>query len=670
MRSSRPRAMRFTDPHHWTPRLVRVVEMARSGSEVEALRLVVDGLRPSRDEAPGARVEALAVVLGQEHDTATAARETLTRLVHDLPDRSRVFAALSQSGIPDAEGFLTGLTARIGRRLLPPVPDPDDLRDLMRTVFHDPRDHVWVAAVPDASARRLMAALGLTAESFPGVGEELALAIRVLARQVAGLGTSPEITDRLPHLVDENSPFLRLDLSVERYLTCFDNGVEGDEETLLAEVLERVRWCRAEIDRLRTEKPRHGTSLHLTGLSFRLLALLDRLELLLHLTEPVERDFQTSAVALFRELLRAEKTRDHLGPHLRASADLLAFEVVEHAARKGSKYITTGRRDYGRFLVSSMGGGLLVALFALGKVAMGHWEVPLGVEALLYGINYSLCFVLIYLTGATLATKQPAMTANTVARSLGKEGHDLSGLEDLVVRVWRSQFVSFLGNLVVALPVAMLLARGVLVGSGGPVVEPDYARYMLADLHPWRSGSVIYAMVAGVLLFAAGLVSGWVDNLLLHRGVPARVEHHPMAVRAFGSSGAARLAATMERTLGVVVGNVLLGFGLGSMGTIGEILGLPLDIRHIAFASAQFGTALDVLDYRVAPGVVAVTALGVALIGLLNFLVSFGLSLAVALESRRVTFGETRELVAHLLGRLWRRPLDWFFPPREPALES
>ena len=40
----------------------------------------------------------------------------------------------------------------------------------------------------------------------------------------------------------------------------------------------------------------------------------------------IERDFQGSAVALFRELLRAEKTRDHLGPHLRASADLLAFQ--------------------------------------------------------------------------------------------------------------------------------------------------------------------------------------------------------------------------------------------------------------------------------------------------------------------------------------------------------
>jgi site-specific recombinase len=113
----------------------------------------------------------------------------------------------------------------------------------------------------------------------------------------------------------------------------------------------------------------------------------------------------------------------------------------------------------------------------------------------------------------------------------------------------------------------------------------------------------------------------------------------------------------------VLLGNVFLGFGLGSMGTIGTILGLPLDIRHVAFASAQFGTALEVLHFALPLGEIAQIAVGVALIGLVNFLVSFGLSLAVAMESRGVTFVETRELLSHLAERLWHRPIDWFFPP-------
>lgn len=655
--------MSLRTPSQWIHRLVRVVEIVRSGGDLAGLRLVVEGLRPGARVAddPAGSVDALAEALASPggREAATVLFRVLRQRVggtHSLP-------ALTRSGIPGGEGFGGELLGRLGRKVLPPVPDPDDLRDLLREVFRDPRDHLWVAAVPETSWRRLLSSLDITADSFPGVDPQLALAIRIVGHHVSSLGVGAEVTDRLPHLEGPDSPFLHLGRQVLRYLDSFDNDVEGDEEPLLDETLRTVARCRDEVEGLRATKSEHGTSLHLTGFTFRLRALLERLDLLLHLTEPVERDFQGCVVRLFRQILRAEQTRDHVGPHLRASADLLAYQVVEHAARKGSKYITSGRSDYLKFLRSSMAGGLLVGLFALGRLVLDRWSVPLGVEAFLFGLNYALCFVLIYLTGATLATKQPAMTANTLARSLGEDGHGLAGLEDLVVRVWRSQFISFVGNLVVAFPVALLVSRGLDAGLGWSVAEADKARSLLASLHPWRSATLFYAAVAGVLLFAAGLLSGWVDNLVLHRDLPGRVSHHPWLHRLVGPDGATRLATRLERSLGVVVGNVFLGFGLGSTGTIGEILGLPLDIRHIAFASAQFGAALDVLDFAVSPGVVAATAVGVALVGLVNFLVSFGLSLAVALDSRGVTFRETRLLLVHLLVRLRRRPLDWFVPP-------
>lgn len=656
--------MRFHRPSQWTPRLVRVVETARTTGDLAALRLVVAALRPRRGQDASGAVEALCAAL--ESPEGAAARQELSRAIRGQVAQARVFPALVRSGIPGAESFGAELAARVGRRLLPPVPDPEDLRDRIRAVFDDPRDHVWVAQVGDEAWRRLLSVLGITAESLPGVGEELALAIRVVAHHVSSLGVSAEMTDRLPHLARADSPFLALGRHVLGYLESFDNDIEGDEEPLLDAALATVDRCRAEVTRLRAEKHLHGTSLHLTSFTFRLLALLDRLDVLLHLTEPVERDFQGSLVRLFRSLLRAEQTREHLRPHLKASADLLAHQVVEQVARKGSKYITTGRADYLRFLVSSMGGGLLVGIFALVKLVMDRWPVSLGVEAFLFGLNYAVCFVLIYVTGSTLATKQPAMTANTLARSLGDGGHELTGLEELVVRVWRSQFVSFLGNLVVAFPVALALTWGMGAGFDAPAVDPEKARSLLASLHPWRSGTVFFAAVAGVLLFVAGLLSGWVDNLLLHRNVRERVAHHPWVRRTIGARGARRFADGLDGSLGVIVGNVFLGFGLGATGTVGDILGLPLDIRHIAFASAHFGAAVQALDFAVPASLIATTALGVALIGLVNFLVSFGLSLAVALESRRVTFGETRTLLRLLLSRVWRRPLDWFVPPRSP----
>jgi site-specific recombinase len=451
---------------------------------------------------------------------------------------------------------------------------------------------------------------------------------------------------------------------VLRYLEGFENETVGDEEPLLDEALAQLERCREAVETLRAEKDVFGTSLGLVILSYRLLVQIERLDMLLHLTEPVERDFQGCAVRLFQTLVRAVNTRNHVIPYVRESADLLAYQVVEFAARKGSRYITRTPREYLAFFVSSLGGGLIVAVFALLKVLLDALYVSLAAEALLFGINYSICFVLIYLTGATLATKQPAMTANTIARSIGDTSeHDIEGLKQLVVRTWRSQFVSFVGNLLMAFPVALLLAWVFEVLTGSPPASPEKAAALLQETHPWQSAALAYAAVAGIFLFAAGLVSGYMDNRNRYGQLSVRLARHPLLHRLIGRGRTERLAAFVDHNLGVLVGNVFLGFCLGSAGTIGEILGLPFDIRHIAFSSAHFGMAMETLGWAVSVQLVLEVTLGVVLIGFVNFLVSFGLSLALAMESRQVTFRETRALFRRLLLHLARRPLDYFIPP-------
>lgn len=118
----------------------------------------------------------------------------------------------------------------------------------------------------------------------------------------------------------------------------------------------------------------------------------------------------------------------------------------------------------------------------------------------------------------------------------------------------------------------------------------------------------------------------------------------------------------VTRHLSGIASNTALGFMLGSAGVIGLIFGLPIDIRHIALSSALAGVA--VLD---APGLVdrktiVTVLLGILGIGLVNFLVSFGLTLSVSLKSRHVTFGQTGRLVLALLKRLVTRPLHWHLP--------
>jgi len=120
----------------------------------------------------------------------------------------------------------------------------------------------------------------------------------------------------------------------------------------------------------------------------------------------------------------------------------------------------------------------------------------------------------------------------------------------------------------------------------------------------------------------------------------------------------------MERNLGALGGNFIFGIMLGSMGTIGFILGMPLDIRHIAFASANFIQGLININ---GPdiGLVVVSFLGVLLIGLTNLFVSFSLTIIVALRARRVRFEQWKPLAKLVMTHFLTRPSDFFWPPKQ-----
>jgi site-specific recombinase len=67
---------------------------------------------------------------------------------------------------------------------------------------------------------------------------------------------------------------------------------------------------------------------------------------------------------------------------------------------------------------------------------------------------------------------------------------------------------------------------------------------------------------------------------------------HPGKARSGRGSG-----RYIQEHLGGIMGNFLFGCMLGSTGVLGTILGLPLDIRHIAFSSANLGYAFVGFDF-------------------------------------------------------------------------
>jgi site-specific recombinase len=125
------------------------------------------------------------------------------------------------------------------------------------------------------------------------------------------------------------------------------------------------------------------------------------------------------------------------------------------------------------------------------------------------------------------------------------------------------------------------------------------------------------------------------------------------------------VAAYLEENLGGLMGNLFFGLLLGSIGTFGQLIGLPVDIRHITFSAANLAIAWVGLDFQVSAQVMLTSLFGILCIGTANLLVSFGLALFVALRSRQVQFSRGGALVKALLSRLVQRPLDFFIPPKK-----
>ena len=84
----------------------------------------------------------------------------------------------------------------------------------------------------------------------------------------------------------------------------------------------------------------------------------------------------------------------------------------------------------------------------------------------------------------------------------------------------------------------------------------------------------------------------------------------------------------------------------------------------MTFSSANLGYALVTFNFT--PDLVAfvLAALGVALIGVTNLAVSFSLALYVAMKSRGVRFGRSRELLSLLAARFRSSPREFLLPPR------
>lgn len=596
-------------------------------------------------------------------------------LVHQLDQREQT-DVLAELGILPSTGFFTELTRRIADRLLPETFDERSLQHLLAEVFDRPSDTRWINAIDPTHWERFLTtlSLGLRERAPPsGTVHEAVEAIQIIAHRVAAIGLEPELARVLPELRAFESPFVAQNTETQRFLAGLlapphpDSAPHLDDDR--RHILVLLDQCEAVVTKIRRTTRRTGVSISLT---YRLQQLGDNLERQRDLLGALATDGSSvpAAVRLFSRLVEAQCTRRALRPHFARNTELLAREITEHSGRTGDHYITSTREEYRAMFRSAIGAGAIVPFMALLKLWLHELHAPPLIEALAYSLDYAIGFVLIQVLHFTLATKQPAMTATHLAAALdGSAGRrpDTRAMVELIVRLCRSQFIAVVGNVALALPLAFLIALAWSHGTGTHLATPAKSLTLLGDLHPWESLALFHAAIAGVYLFLSGLVSGYFDNFGVYRNIPERVRRLRWLNRLAGPRRAAALSSYLEHNLGGLAGNIAFGFMMGLTAFVGFILGLPLDIRHVTFAAANFSIGTEGLAGPVDAAWLWLLAAGIALVGVVNLLVSFSLALIVALKARRIPFRYVSSLLAPLGGRLRRAPLDFIRPPREDA---
>jgi site-specific recombinase len=634
---------------------------------------LVDAVRPE-DPARSGQAANLVLSLCRVLDTQPQARAVLRQALLTLLAGRKPVSLYVDSGIQPNTGFFSELWRRIGRKILPDAVNPVYLKDLLARIFPRVTDEQWVLAVPDETWLELLEAMRFGEEQIregwsPVVGG-IADAILVLSYRISATGLEPELVRGHPELEDYASPFIAQNIETAKYLAQFAEG-EAIPEQDERQVLVMLDQCRQVIARIKRTTSQNGTSIRLTFLLQRLLQQIDRQQALLAIlgalrTDPGGRSFYPLVVSLFKVLVVAECHKNDLGQHWRENMELLSLRVTENASRTGEHYITETRREYLGLMRSAMGAGCIIAVMAMLKIiAAGRHMAPL-TEAIVFSLNYGMGFVLIHLLHFTVATKQPAMTAAAIAASIGESGgrtREMEGLITVIARTMRSQIIAILGNVMLAVPVSMLIAWSIFQISGSHFVSPEKALHLLQDTDPAHSGALFYAAVAGVCLFLSGLIAGYHDNLAVYNQIPERLRGLAWLARLIGQRRLDHVAHYVENNLGALAGNFYFGLLLGGMTGLGVLLGIPLDIRHIAFSSAYFGFSMVGLEFQAPAQAALLAALGVGLIGLTNLLVSFGLALYVAMKSRQVTFVQWQELVARLWQRFRRSPREFLLPP-------
>jgi site-specific recombinase len=524
------------------------------------------------------RFKALLYQVGQDRTSLFSLRKAL--LTQFL--KTNIVIALTENGIVSSRGFLQELLGKIKHKLLPELQTPDNFLFVINKIFYKKTDHIWVENIDNNLWIQFFEGLGIQINlTEPKVIGQLQRSLQVLSYRVATLGLEKEITHRYENLDDAVFPFLEQNRLVNEYMHLSKAGMaDTTHRVLLANITEALHNCNQSIQWIKEQRIAYGTSLAQTYIITRLQQQIDRMFIIMDVLDS-DNIFNTDRfVEYFKTVVHNENRKNSIKEFLSENTSYLAYQIAEHGGRTGEKFITTTRREFWLMFKSAVGGGIIISFIGIIKNMLGKMPVTPFWQGFLYSTNYSLGFILIQDTGSTLATKQPAYTANNVASSFDAqktgEAPDLRNLAITVAKVSRTQFASFTGNLIMVFPLTYCLAWLFSTLSGTEIATGAAAQKLLTDQQPFHSLALLYACFTGFFLFLSGLIAGYVENYVVYGKIAERLPHLASFRNNFSEKRRYKIIHYLENNLGSLIGNISLGFFLGWRVFLVKLLGYLL----------------------------------------------------------------------------------------------
>ena len=586
--------------------------------------------------------------------------------------------ALTDANILSENAFFPELKKRISYKFLPPVEDENTISYIISKVLFNPKsDSNYIKNINPEDGSEFFKLMEIEKiSSLPKVKKELLISANILALRSVGNALEAGITKMVPEYKNFDNPFVALQSELDSLIGRFkedENLQINSKDVDYKQIKIYLQQCLDFVDKAFKNASKFGISSKINQSLLKIRQQLRRIQDIIPiLVVDNEEDVLINSKNMVSNTLKYNSHRNNVRELIDDSTRLISHLITSHTAETGTHYIATSSKEYLKMFWKASGGGIIVGFLCIFKMMMSYSHGSEFSHAVLYSLNYAFGFIIIYLLGFTLATKQPAMTAATMAKVLSDESSSEKNYKEfanLVAKLSRTQFIAFVGNVLWSFPVALAIIYGMdwFLEKNFAVAKADK---LLKDLNPIESKAILHACIAGFFLFISGIISGNISNSSIFNQVPERISQSPFLNQVIGAKNSKKLSDFYTKHWAGIISNFWFGIFLGVIAPLGVFLGLDLDIRHITFSAGNFALALYGKGFDIDTYTFVISLVTIFLIGAFNFIVSFGLSMLLAFRSRKVNFGELTIIYKSILKYFIKNPLRFFIPLKSELDEA